>query len=83
VIERRWVQRFERAVRTTGIAPLELYELGIAPVGRGRGLTGSGMIVVNPPWKLREEIELALPWLARTLGAEASAQRIVELSPPA
>jgi 23S rRNA (adenine2030-N6)-methyltransferase len=76
VIERRWVQRFERAVRATGIAPLELYELSVAQDGRGRGLTGSGVIVVNPPWKLRDELEIALPWLARALGANGGAFRI-------
>ncbi|HEU4620564.1 MAG TPA: 23S rRNA (adenine(2030)-N(6))-methyltransferase RlmJ [Gammaproteobacteria bacterium] len=70
VIERRAVQRLEQAARRTGIGPIDLYELGVAPEARGRGLTGSGMLVANPPWKLREEMEAALPWLARTLGRE-------------
>jgi 23S rRNA (adenine2030-N6)-methyltransferase len=70
VLERRWVQRLERAVRATGIEPLALYELCVAPDAMGRGLTGSGMLVVNPPWKLGEEMEAALPWLARELGVE-------------
>jgi 23S rRNA (adenine2030-N6)-methyltransferase len=68
VLERRWVQRLERAVRATGIAPLALYELCVMPDGNARGLTGSGMLVVNPPWKLGEEMEVALPWLTRALG---------------
>ena len=70
VLERRWVQRFERAVRATGIEALAIYELCVAPDGNGRGLTGSGMLVVNPPWKLDEEMQLALPWLARELGVD-------------
>lgn len=70
VLERRWVQRLERAVRATGIEPLALYELCVSPDGNGRGLTGSGMVVVNPPWKLGEEMEDALPWLARELGVD-------------
>jgi 23S rRNA (adenine2030-N6)-methyltransferase len=68
VLERAWVQRFERALRATGIAPFDVYELCVAPDARGRGLTGSGMAVVNPPWQAREEIALALPWLERALG---------------
>jgi 23S rRNA A2030 N6-methylase RlmJ len=36
------------------------------------------MIVVNPPWKVREEVALALPWLARELGLGGS-QRVIEL----
>ena len=79
VLERRWVQRFERAIRATAIGSIDLYELCVAPDGHGRGLTGSGMIVVNPPWKVREEIALALPWLARELGAGGASQRAVEL----
>jgi 23S rRNA A2030 N6-methylase RlmJ len=39
------------------------------------------MIVVNPPWKVREEIAFALPWLAREIGNGGS-QRTVELSAP-
>lgn len=70
IVARRAAQGFERAALATRIAPIERYELSVAPEGRGRGLTGSVMLVVNPPWKLREEMEAALPWLARLLGPE-------------
>ncbi|HUL80752.1 MAG TPA: 23S rRNA (adenine(2030)-N(6))-methyltransferase RlmJ [Gammaproteobacteria bacterium] len=84
VLERRQVHRFERALRGTGIGAIDLYELCVAPDGRGRGLTGSGMIVVNPPWKARDEIAAALPWLARELSLDGGGtQRVVELSAPA
>lgn len=33
----------------------------------GFGLEGSGMIVVNPPWKLEEDLGEILPWLAEGL----------------
>jgi 23S rRNA (adenine2030-N6)-methyltransferase len=79
VLERRWVQRFERAIRGLGLPSLDLYELCIAPDGHGRGLTGSGMIVVNPPWQAREEIAPALTWLARELGGDGASQRAVDL----
>jgi len=70
VLERRWVERFERAVRGIGIDAVDVYELRVAPDGRGQGLTGSGMIVANPPWQVREELAIALPWLARELGVD-------------
>jgi 23S rRNA (adenine2030-N6)-methyltransferase len=80
VIERRWVQRFERAVRDLAIGPIDLYELGVAPDGRARGLTGSGVLVVNPPWRLRDEMRDALPWLERELGVDdGGTHRIIEL----
>ena len=81
VIERRWVERFERALRTTGIAPMDVYELCVAPDARGRGLTGSGMIVVNPPWRLREDLAETLPWVADTLAqGRARTPRIGDLA---
>jgi 23S rRNA (adenine2030-N6)-methyltransferase len=80
VIDRRWVDRLERALLATSIGPIDLYELCVAPDGRGRGLTGSGMIVINPPWQLREDLEATLPWLARTLArADAAPPRVATL----
>jgi 23S rRNA (adenine2030-N6)-methyltransferase len=39
---------------------------------------GSGMIVVNPPWTLREEMENALPWLVSELGVNSRAACEIE-----
>lgn len=67
VIERRWVERYERALRAAGIRDFATYEISVAREGRGRGLIGSGLFVVNPPWQLDEELDSALPWLAAQL----------------
>ena len=78
VIERRWVERYERALRATGIAAISTYELCVANERREGGLVGSGMFVVNAPWQLDDELGAALPWLARRLGVEREAiHRIV------
>jgi 23S rRNA (adenine2030-N6)-methyltransferase len=75
VIERRWVERYERALRATGIAPIAAYELCVARERRGGGLIGSGMFIVNPPWQLDEELDEALPWLAERLAVDAGASQ--------
>jgi 23S rRNA (adenine2030-N6)-methyltransferase len=67
VIERRWVERYERALRAAGLAALTTFELCVAHERRGGGLIGSGMFVVNPPWQLDDELAAALPWLAERL----------------
>ena len=67
VIERSRAERFVRAVRATGIEPLHRYELTVAPDTPSRGLIGSGMLLVNPPWKLGDVLAEALPWLAESL----------------
>jgi 23S rRNA (adenine2030-N6)-methyltransferase len=70
VIERRWVDRYERALRAAGIDQLSTYELCVARERRAGGLVGSGMFVVNAPWHLDDELGEALPWLAERLGTE-------------
>jgi 23S rRNA (adenine2030-N6)-methyltransferase len=78
VIERRWVDRYERALRATGIAAISTYELCVASERREGGLVGSGMFIVNAPWKLDDELGDALPWLTQRLGVEGEAShRIV------
>ena len=42
------------------------------------GMYGSGVIIVNPPWTLRGEMESALPWLARNLGLNHRASYEIE-----
>ena len=76
VIERRWVERYERALRATGIDAIAAYELRVARERPGGGLVGSGMFVVNPPWQLDAELEVALPWLATRLAVDDGAHRI-------
>ncbi|GAB1456161.1 MAG: 23S rRNA (adenine(2030)-N(6))-methyltransferase RlmJ [Spirochaetia bacterium] len=38
-----------------------------------RGMSGSGMLVLNPPWLLKEAMEDALPYLAKALGEDGGA----------
>jgi 23S rRNA (adenine2030-N6)-methyltransferase len=73
VIERRAVERYERALRAAGIGGVATYELTVAAERRGGGLVGSGMFIVNPPWQLDEELAEALPWLAERLAVDAGA----------
>lgn len=43
------------------------------PVAGGLGLHGSGMFVLNPPWRLSEALGTALPYLARVLAQDTTA----------
>lgn len=48
------------------------------PVEGGLGLHGSGMFIVNPPWRLKETIEEAMPLLVDLLGQDAGASYTLE-----
>ncbi len=43
-------------------------ELRVREAFKEGGLAGSGVIIVNAPWKLDEEMRLLLPALARAAG---------------
>ncbi|RPI63653.1 MAG: 23S rRNA (adenine(2030)-N(6))-methyltransferase RlmJ, partial [Lysobacterales bacterium] len=80
VIERRWVERYERALRAAGIANVATFELCVARERRGGGLIGSGVFVVNPPWQIDDELAVALPWLAERLAVDDGASYRAEPS---
>jgi 23S rRNA (adenine2030-N6)-methyltransferase len=48
-------------------------ELWVRPLATQKGLNGSGLIVVNPPYTLEGELKLLLPVLERLLATEAGA----------
>lgn len=68
VVERSRNQEMERAIKTSGIKNVQLFELGLTADTDLHGMTASGMIVVNPPWTLAADMQQALPWLAGVLG---------------
>lgn len=45
-----------------------------APDVDGRGLTASGMFVINPPWTLEATLKTTMPWLVQALARDPSAR---------
>jgi 23S rRNA (adenine2030-N6)-methyltransferase len=73
---------FARRLAASGIARVLRAELTLARADSER-LGGSGLIVVNPPWRLDEELSALLPALSQALGAApAGATRLDWLVPP-
>lgn len=46
-----------------------------------RGLDGSGMVVLNPPWNLHSSLPVLLPYLARALGQAGDSAGTLEVFP--
>jgi 23S rRNA (adenine2030-N6)-methyltransferase len=59
---------FARSIAASGISRVLRAELTLARADNER-LGGSGLIVVNPPWRLEDELSLLLPALAQALAA--------------
>ncbi len=70
VKERAPVARLYRALAASGIRKILCAELMLYPEDTAFRLNGSGMIVVNPPWKLDETLRDLLPRLQQALQGE-------------
>ena len=65
------VAAFTRGLARLGIAKMLRVELVLPTAGPDTGLRGSGLIAVNPPWTLHDELKLVLPVLAEVLSRGA------------
>lgn len=74
VVLRTNIKRMLNALTQTGITKIAQIELAVRPDNTHRGMTASGMIVVNPPWTLEQEMETVLPFLANVLVPEGTAK---------
>lgn len=74
------VKALEKAFISSGMRRIHLYEVCLSTHHSGRGMSGAGMIVVNPPWTLREEVRAALDIFAPLVSETGEPHyRIVEL----
>jgi 23S rRNA (adenine2030-N6)-methyltransferase len=67
VVLRSQIKRMIKDLEATGIRKIMQIELAVRPDSDQRGMTASGMIVVNPPWKLEAQMNNVLPWLHKKL----------------
>ena len=78
VIDRARNQTLESTLQKSGITNIQLFELGIVADNSVRGMTASGMIVINAPWNLVTTMQTVLPWLTETLGENGAGHFRVE-----
>lgn len=76
-------EAFRASLAETGLRRVlrlecEIGHDGPAPRGGGLPLTGTGMIVVNPPYTLAQEAQMLLPWLAQLLRRSGEPRWIVD-----
>lgn len=70
VVNRNVVEKMLRGLKKAGLRDLWRYELGLRPDTDGYGMTASGMLVVNPPWVLAEQMRELLPALQQQLAPQ-------------
>jgi len=68
---RQQMMPFYRALKTTIQRPFLTVELCIHFDEIATQLNGSGIVIINPPWQLDQQLENVLPWLSSTLSCSA------------
>ena len=68
--------RLVAAAAEAGMARMLVVEMLVRPVTINGGLAGSGLIIVNPPWPLADELPVLVPALTERLKAGAPAWRV-------
>ncbi|SEP57562.1 23S rRNA (adenine(2030)-N(6))-methyltransferase RlmJ [Basfia succiniciproducens] len=72
VVLRQQSKRIVKGLEASGIRKILQIELAVRPDSEQRGMTASGMIVINPPWQLEAQMKKILPYLTNVLVPEGT-----------
>lgn len=76
LLRERQAERLISRVAASGLRKIYRAELAVqAP--DFNGLRGSGLLIVNPPWGLEEQLTRLMPWLAKVLAPEGGGSTLV------
>ena len=78
VVLRQQSKRIFKGLVASGIRKILKIEFAVRPDSDQRGMTASGMVVVNPPWQLEQQMREILPYLCQTLVPEGCGSWSVE-----
>ncbi|AJQ96698.1 23S rRNA (adenine(2030)-N(6))-methyltransferase RlmJ [Gynuella sunshinyii] len=75
IVDRQRIDALHGKITRMGVPGLYA-ELSIEADQSGYGMTGSGMIVLNPPYVLEQQLQTLLPWLASTLAGTSGSYQL-------
>lgn len=81
VVYRENIDKMIKGLKNLGIRKILQLELGVEPDTTERGMTASGMIVINPPWKLENQMKTILPWLQQTIAPTTGHHKVEWIVP--
>ncbi|WP_166108775.1 23S rRNA (adenine(2030)-N(6))-methyltransferase RlmJ [Pseudoalteromonas sp. Z9A5] len=79
VVDRERIENMEQGLIDSGMRNIQLFELGTEDDTDVHGMTASGMIVINPPWKLKHTMDEVLPELMTLLSKPSGFYRSEQL----
>lgn len=78
VVSRTQTQKMINTIVDSGVKRISQYELTLKPDNNQKGMTASGIIVINSPWKLHEQMKIIMPWLKNVLDTEKTGDFIIK-----
>jgi len=81
VVDRPRIDRLEKRFKKSAIKNIQVFEMGVSD-DEGKGMTASGLIVVNPPWTLAERFKLLVPKLSSLLADDDKSRARHEIITP-
>ncbi|OOF65678.1 23S rRNA (adenine(2030)-N(6))-methyltransferase RlmJ [Rodentibacter sp. Ppn85] len=82
VVLRQQTKRIFKGLEASGIRKILKIELAVRPDSDQRGMTASGVVIINPPWTLENQMREILPYLVKTLIPEGTGSWTVEWITP-
>lgn len=70
VVDRHNIDQMLQSYRRSKVRDLWQFELAIEKDNRERGMTASGILAINPPWTLANEMREALPAIQKLLSPQ-------------
>jgi 23S rRNA (adenine2030-N6)-methyltransferase len=71
-------QQMQQVIRHSGIRKVLIAEFAVRPIDSPLGLNGSGLLIVNPPWRLDEQLREAQTELLTALAPSGTGSARVE-----
>lgn len=68
------VEKFLSDIKALNLPEYMITEFSVYPPDASLGLIGCGMVVINPPWKLEEELRPVLAWVWKVLSVNGAGQ---------
>jgi 23S rRNA (adenine2030-N6)-methyltransferase len=69
--DRAPITRFEQALVASGMRKILGCEFLLYPADSALRMNGCGMVIVNPPWQVDEQLRATLPWLVERLRVDS------------
>jgi len=79
VVQRQQIDTMLKEIKQSGIKNIQIFELGLEADTQERGMTSSGMIMINPPWTLMAAMKQSLPYLAEKLAGQKGVYKTHQL----